>query len=850
MLKTIWLTFLLALDFLAAAQLPHRKRVRQLMPDSSAVIEWSEANARELPVEAVSEAGSATQAIDFIPSPLGASRDVFSGLASFHFGVARFRQRGYDQQCSRVLINGLPMNSIADGTIPWAYWSGLNDATKNSQSFYGPAAIDPDFGSLGNTTVIDMRPFRQWSRTQMGYSFANRSYQHRLSFFHARGFNKHNWSFAAAASFRYGNECYFEGTGTQGGSYYLGADRKLKDGAIVSVVVFGSISANARQSPVVKEIIALTGNYRYNAYWGYQAGKKRNASIATSHVPVCIISYERRIDNHRSLLLSAGMMVGQRAATAPDWYNAADPRPDYYRNLPGYQQDSSLRADLVSLYRSDPGLLQVNWDKLYEVNRNSVETVHDVNGIVGNTVTGLRSHYVLEKRITGISRAGINCVYNSMPAMHLHFAGGFSAQWERRHFFKQIADLLGGEFYVDWNQFAEGDPSVLQNDLDHPNRILVKGDRYGYNYSSLSAELAAWGQLSFSTRHFDSYVAARIGYLNYLREGHVRTGLFPENSLGRSTLHEFDAFDLKAGITCKFDGRRYAFLRATAAAKPPLFSDVFLSPVTRDTEQEDLRPEKLIGAEIGIIHQSPALRCRVSAYYSAFSDGMNLMTFYHDGYRSFVNYALSRIGRCYAGLEAGLEMQLSTRLKLTAALSAGNFVYRGRPRVLVSIDNDDFIAERGVVYLNNYHIGGTPQEAYGLQLSYQSAKGFYANLSGSFFRNHWLDMNPLRRTETGLQQLEPRSVQWLQALEQTRLPDQFSIDLAFGGSVRVRFNRHQRRSVLLYCGIGNLLDQHNFIASGFEQLRFDTDGGDVNRFPPKYFFASGINYSINISLRL
>ena len=850
MLRTIWLIFLLALAVAAEAQPPHRKRIRQMAPDSSAVIEWNEANTRELPVEAVNEAGGATQAIDFIPSPLGANRDVFSGVAAFHFNVARFRQRGYDQQWSRVLINGLPMNSIADGTIPWAYWAGLNDATKNSQSFYGPAAIDPDFGSLGNATVIDMRPFRQWARTQFGYSFANRSYQHRFSFFHARGFNRRDWSFAFAASLRYGNETYFEGTGMQGGSYYVGADKKLKDGAIVSVVMFGSVSASARQSPVVKEIIDLTGNYSYNAYWGYQAGRKRNASIATSHVPVCIVSYERRADNHSSLLLSAGVMAGQKAVTAPDWYNAADPRPDYYRNLPGYQQDSSLRADLVSLYRADPGLLQINWDKLYEVNRNSFETVHDANGIVGNDVSGLRSHYILEKRINSIRRAAINCVYNGLAARNFHFAGGFSAQWERHHFFKQVADLLGGEFYVDWNQFAEGDPSVLQNDLDHPNRIVVKGDRYGYNYSSLTTELTAWGQLSLSTRRFDGYAAVRIGYLNYVREGYVRTGLFPENSLGRSTLHEFDAFDFKVGITYKFDGRRYAYLRATAAVKPPLFNDVFLSPATRDTEQEDLRSEKWMGAEIGIIHQAPTFRCRVSAYYSGFSDGMNVMAFYHDGYRSFVNYALSGIGRRYAGLEAGLETQLNTRFKLTVALSIGNFVYRGRPRVSVSIDNDDFIAERGVVYLNNYRIGGTPQEAYGLQLSYQSAKGIYANLSGSYFRNHWLDMNPLRRTEAGLQQLEPRSVQWLQAIGQTKVPDQYSVDLAFGGSLRVNINRHKRHTILLYCGINNLLDQRNFIASGFEQLRFDTEAGDVNRFPPKYFFASGINYSINISLRL
>ena len=53
-----------------------------------------------------------------------------------------------------------------------------------------------------------------------------------------------------------------------------------------------------------------------------------------------------------------------------------------------------------------------------------------------------------------------------------------------------IKDLLGGEFWVDVDPFSDRDmydPSantdILQNDLDNPNRKVVKGDRFGYDYN-------------------------------------------------------------------------------------------------------------------------------------------------------------------------------------------------------------------------------------------------------------------------------------------------------------------------------------------------------------------------------
>lgn len=51
-------------------------------------------------------------------------------------------------------------------------------------------------------------------------------------------------------------------------------------------------------------------------------------------------------------------------------------------------------------------------------------------------------------------------------------------------------------------------------------------------------------------------------------------------------------------------------------------------------------------------------------------------------------------------------------------------------------------------------------------------------------------------------------------------------------------------------GINNLLNNKNSIAGGYEQLRFDTAGKNITKFPPKYFYAMGLNFSVNLSLLL
>ena len=687
-----WLLVLLcSLEGSFAQTKPVKKIVKNKFTDSLQAVDAAADMVYDLPSITMNEQERNDNSAPFLPSLLSANRDIMVSIAAFHFSVVRFRMRGYDQRFSETQINGITMNNPDDGNTQFSLWSGLNDVTRNTQSWQGLRNNEGAFGDIGNTTTIDMRASKQRVQEQMSYAFSNRSFTHRWMLTRSMGMNKKGWAFTVSGSWRFANEGYVAGTHQQGYSYYVGIDKRISNDRLLSIILFGSSSENGRQGAILKESAELAGSHYYNPYWGYQSGKKRNANISKGHQPVLIITHDQKMNNHRSWVNSLGITVGEKSSTALDWYKAPDPRPDYYRYLPGYQTDSILRHYQYETMRDDESSRQINWDHFYEVNRNSAGSVNDADGIAGNILTGLHSRYILAEKVTALKRVEWNSVYNAMLNAELSFSGSASVQLQSSRYFKKINDLLGGDYFVDWNQFAErdfpNDPMVVQNDINHPNRILRKGDVYGYDYSINTQKLQAWMQVNGSKKKIDYFAAVSFQYLYYQRDGHMQNGLFPDNSLGRSEPNEFANYACKAGITYKINGRKYLYLNGAVLTKAPLFDDVFISPRSRDTKQEVISNQKIRSVEAGYVWNAPFIKMRFSGYATQFSDGMNTTTFYHDGYGNFVNYALTGIDKLHFGTELGMELKLSSRFSLNLAASVGKFYENSRQQVAVSADN-------------------------------------------------------------------------------------------------------------------------------------------------------------------
>ena len=711
------------------------------------------------------------------------------------------------------------------------------------------------FGSIGGANFLDTRAFKQRRQTNISYSLSNRNFVHKFAVTHSTGFNKKGWAFSISGSRRWADEGFTDGTYYNGWSFYTGVDKKINERHTISLVAFATPTENGRQGSSVEEIRQISGNNFYNPYWGYQNGKKRNSSVARSFQPFGILTHDWKIGTKTSLLTAASYTTGNRSTTGLDWYHAPDPRPDYYRYLPSYYDDPSQKAQANLAFLEDVNLRQVNWDHLYNVNYLSNSTINNANGIPGNTVSGRRSLYILEERVINTNRFNLNTTYNTSVNKHVDISAGLTYEAQKNNYYKKVNDLLGGSFYVDVNQFAErdfrNDPLASQNDLNRPNRILRAGDKFGYDYNITIQKTSAWAQTVVKFHTLEFFVGAEHSYTRFWREGNVKAGLFPDHSFGKSATQQFFNYSFKSGLTYKISTGNYIFVNASYTTKAPFFENAYLAPRSRDFIQDSLKSEKISSIEAGYVLIAPTVKLRATGYYTKFKDQLNVLTFYNDATRSFVNYALSNIGKEHMGVELGAEVILDKGLTLNAAASIGRFRYNTRQNATVTSDNTASVISKETIYSKNFYVA-TPQEAYTIGLNYRSPKFWYVNLNVNYFDQMWLDFNPIRRTAAAVDGVKENSYNWHQILDQTKLKSQFSVDAFAGYSwlLNKRFKSLSKRTFLAFnLGVTNILNNTNIVSGGYEQLRFDFAGKDVEKFPSKNFFAYGTTFNASISLR-
>jgi len=783
-----------------------------------------------------------------ISSLLTASRDVFVNAAAFNFSATRFRIRGYDSENTMVLLNGVPMNDLESGRVYWSLWGGLNDVMRNRETDIGLNSIPYNFGGVGGATNIDTRASRQWKQTRLSYSIANRSYTNRAMLTHSTGMLPSGWAFSVSASRRWAQEGYQPGTFYDAYSYFLSVDRELGDKHLLNLVAFGAPTKRGRSGASTQEVYDLAGTNFYNPYWGYQNGEKRNSRVADIHQPVVMLRHDWEITDKITVTTSSSYQFGYNGSTALDWYDARDPRPDYYRRLPSFIEDPEASMAVAERLSDNPELLQIDWAELYDVNRKSFTTIENVDGIEGNDVSGLRAKYIIEDRHYDSREFNFNSIVQAIVNENLTINGGLMYQTYHGDYYKEVEDLLGAEFYVDIDRFAErdipNDPNALQNDLNNPNRLLREGDRFGYDYDPQIRRGEVWGQGAFTYRTFDFYVAANASMTNFWRVGDVKNGRFPENSLGASEKQEFFNYGAKGGITYKINGRNYLNASGIYQTRAPFVRNAYVSPRTRDQVAPGLSNEIIYGGEVGYNLRSPFVKARATFFYTQFQNQNNNISFYNDEQQSFVNFTLTDIDKEHMGVEIAVEGKITPTVTLNGVAALGQYIYNSRQNATITQDNNAAVlVENRTIYSENFYVPGTPQTAYSVGINYSSPNYWFANLNFNYFDDLWIDFNPDRRTTVAVEGVDDTELRQ-EILFQEKAPSDYTLNF-FGGK-SFKFGDYY---IYLTVGVSNLLDNQELISGGYEQLRFDYEEKNVDLFPTRYYYAFGRNYFINLSFR-
>lgn len=797
---------------------------------------------------------------------LQASRDAFQQAAAFNWGQSRFRIRGLDNEYGTTMINGISMNKVYDGRPQWSNWGGLNDATRNQEFTMGSGPSDYTFGGILGTQEINTRASFYRPGTRVSFSGTNTNYSWRAMATHASGMNKDGIAYVISASRRWAEEGYFDGTDYSANSFFASVEKKFNDKHSLNFTAIYAQNSRGKNSPNTKEVTDLVGE-EYNSYWGYQNGKKRNSRDKDVEEPIFMLSHYWKINDKNTLNTNVSYQFGSIGNSRLDFNGAANPDPTYYRNLPSYFSTNS--ASQFEIDRQRDYFLanrQIKWDAIYYGNTEAITNSDNIE--IGRK--GKESGTILYEDRTDDKQWTANTILNSQLSDNIILNAGGTYRKLKSQNFQNVLDLLGGSFYSDIDPFLSG--IRQQSDLDNPDRKVVVGDKFGYNYMLNADIIDAFSQFKFSYTKFDFYVAQNFTRTEYQREGLYRNGNYANNSKGKSEKVNFENFGFKGGLTYKLTGRHLFDVNAAYMTKAPTMRNTFQNARNNNNIVEDLQSEKIMSVDASYVIRAPKLKARITGYYSTVKDATDIGFYFAEGLgvltseqqaelgngnayaNAFVAEIVSGMNRKNMGGELGIEYQLTQTIKLTGTAAYGQYTFDNNPNVKLSLDNLRSVVDFGNSTMKDYKQPGMPQQAYGFGVEYRDPKFWWIGANANYLADNYSDISPLLRTDsffinpaTSAPFVDATEEKARMLLKQEKFDPVTLVNLVGGKSWRI-----SGKTFGFFASINNVFDQ-SYKTGGFEQARnanfqqlSDDFIGGTRSFGPKYFYGYGRTYFINL----
>ncbi len=856
-----------------------------------------------------------------LPSMLSASKDLYNNIASYRFSEMRFNVRGYDSKYTDVYLNGIRFNDALTGYGPWSLWSGMNDATRNQESTAGLTATDYGVGGFAGSTNINARASQMRKGFRASVSGGNQMYAFRAIVSYATGQLDNGWSFAASVSTRQGGNGYVDGVYYNSYGYFAAAEKQINKQHRLSLMVLGTPQQRGAQQASTQEAYDMFGSNYYNPNVGFQNGKIRNTRVRRSHEPIVMLNYYYDINEKTRLTAATSVRFGFNGYSAMTWKDGADPRPDYYRYLPSNYtsqiltennfanfisansqalgQQGLLREALNALRSGAPGIAvngiftpssndqifsylqgaadarsiwtgRIDFDNMINSNK---------NGTTSPYAEGHRSNYMIEERHTDqIDYNFAANISHDFNANH-HLLAGVKARVNRTEYYDKIKDLLGGDFWVDVDKFAERDmgsnPIAYQNDLDYYNehghaRIVREGDKFSYDYYAHTRQAQLWAMYNYRAGGFEVNAGAELGYAGLWRQGLWRKGLFADNSKGDSEHLNFLTYKVKGTFSYRFSQAHHLALNVAAVQDAPTFNSAFVSPRTRNTVTPGLTPEQAYSTELVYNLNLPYIQARVAGYFTEMTNGSKVISFYDDTQSSFTNFAMSNIDKRYMGVELAVRVPIWNGLAFQGALNYGDYRYTSNPNFVQTVDNSNKIKLQDKVNWKGFYVESTPQFAVNVGLDFRGPKNWFASINFNYYDKLYLSMNPAYRTDNAVKPFvdvliaENGSIEqkaWASGqIKKMRQEEDLGHAYTLAASLGKNWYINRKYTIGFSAEVKNILNNQGIRTGGYEQMRMRKVRGMLpgrsnpsttyyTHFDAKYFYMLGTTCFVNVYFR-
>src|SRR5690606_18682278 len=293
---------------------------------------------------------------------------------------------------------------------------------------------------------------------------------------------KNGWAYALSLGRRWGNEGYLEASLYDANSLLVSIEKVVNETHSLSFTGIYTPNKRGKSSPNTQEVYDLKG-IKYNEYWGWQDGKKRNSRIKDINEPILMLNHYWTINSKLSLNTNEAYQFGKIGNSRLAYTGVTrvvtwdgqesfegggrNPSPAYYQKMPSYFE-RNFPDDLEFAYGAQQSFLndgQIHWQPMYDAN-------------TANAAQGKNATYMLYEDRVDDKQLSFNTILNGKANDHILFDAALSYKTLNSENFAEVLDLLGGTGFLNVDSF-----DGVQFDLRNPNTIAKVGDKYAYNYN-------------------------------------------------------------------------------------------------------------------------------------------------------------------------------------------------------------------------------------------------------------------------------------------------------------------------------------------------------------------------------
>ena len=558
------------------------------------------------------------------PEILKSTPGVYATKSGGGFGDGKLTLRGFNSENVAVMINGVPVNDMENGRVYWSNWAGLADVTSAMQVQRGLGASKVAVPSIGGTVNILSKTTDIEKGGSIITSVGNDGYQ-KYGATVSTGLLDNGFAATISASKTKGDG-YVDGTQFEGYNYFINISKQINDNHKISLTSFGAPQWHGQRQnqSLISTYRNAESGIKFNPNWGYRDGNVVNVE-----------------DN---------------------FYHKSQTSLNHYWTI---SDKTNVSTALYASWGSGGGGGTAGNSSLFQQRIGGADQPIDIDNIVAiNRANGaLGAEAYLRASRNDHEWYGVLSTFKTKVSDNLDLIAGLDWRTYTGKHFREVTDLLGGQYYFD------------DNNVNNPNAALSVGDKMGYNNDGQVGWLGFFGQLEYGTDNFNAFVSTSIQKTSYQRIEYFLYDLSTEagRDLATSDKINLNGYSLKGGANFKLDDVQNVFANIGYFERPAIFTAVF-NGYNNTKVNADAENEKVFSMELGYGLRGEKFAANVNLYRTQWND----RTFTRNiratepGAEDYTANLLG-VNALHQGVEFDFTYKYSNKLNFTGMLSLGDW---------------------------------------------------------------------------------------------------------------------------------------------------------------------------------